>query len=506
MASSDEVKADVVEKLRNDMMLHAETCMSILDKNGRTVPLIFNRAQDYIHARIEKQLAETGKVRAIILKGRQQGASTYIAARFYHRVSMNFGLGAFIVAHEQKATDNLFNMVKRYHEHNPLAPSTSATNAKELKFNVLDSGYKLATAGTKDVGRSNTAQLLHGSEFGFWDNPEMHFAGLGNTISDNPGTEIILESTANGIGNKFHKLWQDAEAGIGEYIAIFVPWFWQDEYRSAVPRDFELSQDDRRYMEAYGLDLAQMAWRRNKIQTYGAGFEWLFDQEYPATPALAFRSATADPLINPTTVMAAVNSQYREKTGAFIIACDPAEYGADRTAIAFRHGRTVFRIEYHEKKGPMEVAGLMAAYWAEFQPDAMMIDKIGIGSGIHDRLRELNIPSIGVNSAVRAERHDLYHNKRAEMWWRMKAWLEDAPNRLPNDSALVADLSAPGYKYASNGTRLVESKDDMRARGVRSPDGADAIALTFAENVASKQVREDSASSSSGRAASRAGY
>jgi hypothetical protein len=507
MASNDAAKVAVIERLRNDQVLHAKTCMSILDKNGSRIALAFNKAQLYIHNRIEAQLDATGKVRAIILKGRQQGASTYIADRFYHRTSMNFGKSAFIVAHEQKATDNLFGMVKRYHEHNPIAPSTSATNAKELKFSILDGGYKLATAGSKDVGRSNTAQYLHGSEFAFWDNPEMHFAGLGNSISDNPGTEIILESTANGIGNKFHKLWQDAEAGIGEFIAIFVPWFWQDEYRASIPKDFDLSQDDRRYMEAYNLDLAQMVWRRNKIQTYGQGFEWLFDQEYPATPSLAFRTATNDPLISPTTVMAAVNSTYREKVGAFLIACDPAEYGDDRTAIAFRHGRTIFRIEYHEKKGPMEVAGLMASYWKEFEPDAMFIDKIGIGSGIHDRLLELNIPVIGVNSATRAEDSEIYANKRAEMWYRMKEFLEDQPCRLPNDSGLIADISAPGYLYKSNGTRLIEAKESMKARGVRSPDGGDAIALTFAENVASKAVREDRMYRQTQRQApSRAGY
>lgn len=176
-------------------------------------------------------------------------------------------------------------------------------------------------------------------------------AGLGNTIADLDDTEIIIESTANGTGGGFHSMWQDAEAGIGEYIAIFVPWFWQDEYRATVPENFIVTADDQKYMDTYGLDMEQMAWRQNKVITYGQGFEWLFDQEYPATAALAFRSATTDPLISPTSVMAAVNSTYRERTGALVIGCDPAEYGPDRTAIAFRHCRTVFRIEYHEKKG-----------------------------------------------------------------------------------------------------------------------------------------------------------
>ena len=482
--------------------------MWILDKNGNKLPFRFNRAQKYVHMKLQEQLERTGKIRALILKGRQQGISTYIADRFYHKTSMLFGKKAFIVAHEQKATNNLFNMVKRYHENNPIAPITSATNAQELKFQKLDGGYLLATAGSKDVGRSNTAQYLHGSEFGFWDNPVLHFAGLGNTVADSEGTEIILESTANGIGNKFHLLWQDAEAGIGEYLAIFVPWFWQDEYRTRAPLDFELSQDDRKYAITYGLDMEQMAWRRNKIITYGAGFEWLFDQEYPATPTLAFRTATSDPLISPNLVMAAVNSDFRDRTGPLIIACDPAEYGDDRTAIAFRQGRVVFRIEYHEKKGPMEIAGLLAAYHKEFDPDGLLIDKIGIGSGIHDRLLELNIPCIGVISAARANDPELYANKRAEMWYRMKEWLEDGPNRLPNDAALIADIAAPGYKYASNSTRLIESKKDMKKRGIRSPDGGDAIALTFAEIIESKAMRDERATRRKGQqqAASRAGY
>lgn len=497
---------DVLQRLLDDIPTHAATCMYILDKVGTKQLFQYNRAQWHIHAMLEEQLARIGKVRALILKGRQQGCSTYVAQRFYQKTSTRHGKTAFIVAHEQKATDNLFNMVKRYHDYNPIAPATGATNAKELKFNRLDSGYKLATAGSQDVGRSNTAQYLHGSEFAFWDNPELHFAGLGNTVSDNPGTEIILESTANGIGNKFHKLWQDAEAGRGEYIAIFVPWFWQDEYRAKVPDNFELSKDDRKYQVAYGLDDQQMAWRQNKIILYGKGYEWLFDQEYPATPALAFKSSTQNPLITPTTVSAAVNSNYAERYGPLIIGCDPADEGDDRTAVAFRQGRTCFRIDYFNQLSTMEVAGLLADMYREMRPDGLLVDKIGIGAGIVDRLRELNIPVIGVNSAESAHDKERYGNKRAEMWYTMKEWLEDQPNRLPDDEALKSDLSAPqGGKYTSNGARLLESKKDMKKRGVRSPDGGDALALTFAEPIAAKSVRETSGSQTQ-LPASKAGY
>lgn len=483
MALSESDEAILAEML-DDPEAFSAHCLKVLDKAGNLVPFVWNRAQHYISERIEAQLAEKGYVRALVLKGRQQGCSTWVAARFYQKTSTTPGKRAFIVSHEDKSTTNLFNMVKRYDDHNPLAPSKKASNAQELIFGRLDSGYKLATAGSKDVGRGNTAQLLHGSEFGYWANAQTHLAGIGNSIPLAHGTEIILESTANGLGNAFHLMWQEAEAGRGEYIAIFVPWMWQEEYRLPVPPGFELTPDEVKYKNAHGCDMEQMVWRRAKVTEYGKGFEWLFDQEYPATAAMAFQTSTQNPLISPADVMEAVNSEYRVRQGPLVIGCDPAEEGMDRTAIVFRQGRTVFRIEYHEKKRPMEVAGILARYWTEMTPDGMFVDKGGIGAGIVDRLRELGVPVIAVNFGAGATDSEIYENKRAECWWRMKEWIEDHPNRLPNDAALISDLVAPQPAETSKNKRLLESKKDMRKRGIRSPDGGDALAVTFAEPIA----------------------
>lgn len=474
----------LIAEMLEDPESYCAHCLKVLDKLGNLVPFVWNRAQHYIHERLEEQRRTKGYVRALILKGRQQGCSTYIAARYYRETSTRPGRRAFIVSHEEKSTTNLFQMVKRYDGHNPIAPSKRASNAQELVFGKLDSGYKLATAGSQDVGRGNTAQLLHGSEFGFWANAQSHLAGIGNSIPLAPDTEIVLESTANGLGNAFHQMWQEAEAGRGEYIAIFVPWFWQEEYRLPVPEGFELSEDDQKYMSTYGLTNEQMAWRAAKLSEYGKGFAWLFDQEYPATAAIAFQTSTMNPLISPNDVMEAVNSKFKERQGPLVIGCDPAEEGMDRTAIVFRQGRTVFRIEYHERKRPMQVAGILAGYWNEFKPDGLFVDKGGIGAGIVDRLLELGIPVIPVNFGAGATDTELYENKRAECWWRMKKWVEDHPNRLPNDAALISDLIAPQPAVTSKTKRLLESKKDMRKRGIRSPDGGDALAVTFAEPVA----------------------
>ena len=477
-----------VEILQEDLQLFCEECLKIKPKVGRPIPFRWNKAQHYVHMRLEEQKKELGYVRALILKGRQQGISTYIGARYYHQTSMRQSTNAFIMAHEEKATNNLYKMVKRYHAHNPLKPMTKASNAKELIFGKLDGGYGLATAGSKDVGRSNTAQLFHGSEFGFWENAQDHLAGIGNTIADDAGTEMVLESTGNGLGNAFHLMWQNAEAGIGDYIAIFVPWFWEDGYAAPVKPDFVLSKEDLEYQRAFKLSLEQMQWRANKIATYGTGHEWLFDQEYPATAAMAFQSSTMNPLISPMSVSLAVaNRSDIDWAAPLVIGVDPAEEGLDRTAIAFRMGRTVLRIEYHEKLKPMQVAGLIAKYHREgiqmrgrtIKPDAIFVDKIGIGSGIYDRALELNIPAIGVMSSEAATDPEIFHNKRAEMWWAMRDWIEDMPCRLPNDPALLSDLSAPQPTSSSNGRKLLESKKDMKKRGMRSPDGGDALAMTF---------------------------
>ena len=154
-AAARDLEMAITAKVCSDLTEYAKIALKIRSKDSVQRPLLFNKAQQYIHVQLEEQRAKTGKVRAIILKGRQQGCSTYVAARFYHRVTHSRGCRVFILTHEDNATQNLFGMVGRYHENVPgfLRPSTRHENAKELSFDQLDSGYKVGTAGTKGVGR-----------------------------------------------------------------------------------------------------------------------------------------------------------------------------------------------------------------------------------------------------------------------------------------------------------------------------------------------------------------
>src|SRR6266566_8084260 len=201
-------------RLRSDLPYFAETALKLRAKDGPLAPFTFNPAQAKLHALIEEQKAKTGRVRVIILKARQVGVSTYVAARFYHQTINRPGLRCIIIGHERRASSNLFQMVKRFHDHLPdeLRPSVGASNAEELIFDRLDSGYLVSVASSEGTGRSATAQLLHASEAAFWDDLPIQMASLMQTVPDLDATEIAIESTANGF-NDFHSLWRKAEAG-----------------------------------------------------------------------------------------------------------------------------------------------------------------------------------------------------------------------------------------------------------------------------------------------------
>lgn len=486
MSLSDKER-NIRARLKADFVHYAQRCLKIRTKAGKVLPFELNIAQLHIHERVEEQRARTGKVRAIILKGRQQGCSTYVEGRFYWRVSHSKGVRAFILTHEDDATSNLFELAERYHENCPalVKPSTGASNAKELYFDKLDSGYKVGTAGNKAVGRSSTVQLFHGSEVGFWPNAQQHAAGIIQAIPDEPETEAFLESTANGIGNYFHQQWQAAESGASEYIAIFVPWYWQPEYRKETPEGFSLTSDEQKYKEAYGLDLEQMAWRRSKIVELRD--ETLFKQEYPATAAEAFQVSGLDPYIKPELVLAARKSEGVEGIGDKKVGVDPARFGDDRTSITFRQGRKVHWIRSYSKKSTMEVAGIVKLIIDEVLPDQVAVDVGGLGAGVYDRLTELvkstDVQLLQVNSANSPIDEKKYTNKRAEMWGEMKLWLEKQPVSVPDSDELQADLTQIRYFYDSDNALKMEKKEDMKKRGFRSPDTADALGLTFAEPV-----------------------
>ena len=488
---------DHMEMLRENLPVYAEECLVVRGKDTKFVSLTLNDAQQYVHEKLEKQRKEFGWVRALILKGRQQGISTYTAARYYGRASCNTGVNVYILAHEQPASDNLFGIVDRFQRNNPLAPHVGTSNTKELIFDTLDSSYSVATAGTKAGGRSRAISLFHGSEVAFWSNAPDHFAASVQGVPLEADTEVILESTSAGSGGEFYERWQDAEASRGDYQAIFLPWWLSKEYSRTPPPGFELAQEpdtdgqmsEQEYQDTWQLSIAQMCWRHNKIIELRDPA--LFQREYPANPAEAWTETGAhEPFILPLLVMRARKRQ-REAIGPLILGVDPASNGGDRFSVAARRGKRVLWVRYRNKINHLEGAAWIKALIDELNPARVNIDAGNIGADILVDLQTLGpkyqVLVRAVNFAATSETKLAFperpgpKNRRAEMWKRLQAALADVDGlQIPDEEVIQTDLCAPRLKPLPSNDFFLESKLEMKKRRVRSPDLADAIALTYA--------------------------
>ncbi len=279
----------VRQRLLTDFAFYAKHCLSVRTKEGDIKPLVLNPAQVYFLGQIEDQIARTGNIRAVILKGRQQGLSTVVGAYLIFRSTQGKGRKALVVAHKADSTATLFDMTKRYYEHLPqvVKPATSYSSKKELVFSGLQSSYTVATAGGDSIARGETLQLVHLSEVAFWpkSSAAANFNGLLKAVPNAPGTAVFVESTANGVTGVFADLWNGAVAGKNGFLPIFIAWFTTAEYRRPVPPGFTRTVDEDELAARYGLDDEQLAWRRTEIATNGLD---MFHQEYPCEPDEAF--------------------------------------------------------------------------------------------------------------------------------------------------------------------------------------------------------------------------
>jgi hypothetical protein len=164
-----------------------------------------------------------------------------------------------------------------------------------------------------------------------------------------------------------------------------------------------------------------------------------------------------------------------------VIGVDVARYGGDRSVVLKRRGLRVEEIKRFRGVDNMTLAGITAREIVEFKPDAVFVDA-GYGSGVIDRLRQLGFPVCEINFGGRAIKAKRYMNKRAEMWGEMREWLK-AGGAIPDDRELRDDLTGPEYGFDAQDRIQLEKKDDMKKRGLASPDCGDALALTFAMPV-----------------------
>jgi len=164
---------------------------------------------------------------------------------------------------------------------------------------------------------------------------------------------------------------------------------------------------------------------------------------------------------------------------------DVARFGGDRSALCKRQGNVMIEpIKTWQNKDLMELAGIILSEYDVVpysqRPQAIYIDAIGLGAGLADRLRELDMPAVAVSVSETASLKDRFNRLRDELFWAAREWFEARDVKIPQDDTLIAEITGVRYKYLSTGKLKVESKDEMKRRGQRSPDVADAFVLTFA--------------------------
>lgn len=295
-----------IGELLGDPLCFIENTLKIQDKLANLVPLKFNPPQMRLYQEIQRQEALGLPIRVIILKARQMGFSTATAGLFYHRTVTQPNINTMIIAHKADASTAIFNKNKLFYDLSPffLQPLRKASNAKELLFENpsvkqkdkrekpgLRSKIVIETAMNKEAGRSSTIHNLHISELAFWPHPEETMTSVMQTVPNEPGTCVIIESTANGVGGLFYEEWQKAERGESPFVPLFFPWYEMTEYTMPLPDDFQADQEELALQRKYHLTDGQLVWRRWCIQANCHGDLDLFHQEYPADPHEAFISS-----------------------------------------------------------------------------------------------------------------------------------------------------------------------------------------------------------------------
>lgn len=224
-------------------------------------------------------------------------------------------------------------------------------------------------------------------------------------------------------------------------------------------------------------------------ERYGEDSDWFRFRVRGEAPRVGFSA-----FISPDSVEACRKYKVQPETIAGlpkILACDPARFGDAKTVIGIRQGRQYRTLGKYRGLDTVQVAEKVIEFIESESPDATVVDGTGLGAGVVDHIRHRNFGRTlhEFNGGVNADDCAQYFNKRAECWGLARDWLK-AGAEIPDDTELATDLTTPGYDTAHgkrfHGSIILESKDDLRARGEASPDDGDTLAMTFAVKVAPK--------------------
>lgn len=506
---TDEEAAEL-QRLQTDFPYWAENCVQIEGKApGQVIPLEFNQAQMILWETRLYLLALYGYVRLIIVKGRQQGVSTFIEMLFLWIAYWVANVKICIISHEADSSLALFGKATFALKNLPAPLQLGKLPTDNVKSMTLPNGssYMVLTAGSKEAGRSRTAHYQHQSERAFFEDHEAIDAGAGQIVAEEPGTEVYKESTANGM-NVFHQEVVDGVNGRGKFRVLFIPWFVEPKYRTKPNPGFIRTSDEEELLKNYAtytnpftgtvypglVDDWQLQWRRDKIIELKSLRK--FRQEYPNYLEEAFQLPNKC-FFNLDHVEKALHSQVRDRISPLILGCDVGRTG-DRTAIVLRRGRTLEEIHIWDTMDSVTLYTIIANMIRKKGVDAAFIDW-GLGQGTIDLLLskgKFNNIVQGVHFGGKSS-NPLYANKRAEMFFEVAEWFNWEQNgevAIAQDagtqdeiSALIADIQAiPDWKSMNGAKMGFPEKEVIRKDYGMSPDVFEAFACTFAYPVMHK--------------------
>lgn len=308
-------------QLQRNNKLYFQKALKIKDKNAEIITFETNDSQDKLLGIIEEhyQKYPDAKTRPtlyiVILKARQQGMSTATEGVFFKAITIGmpgdtpYQKTALVISYDEDSAQTINEMSDRFYQHlpNEIKPMKRNSRGKGLilenptnvqaefeKNPGLQSKFLIDTANNLYAGSGKTVNYVHISELSKWSKPEETMKSLMQSVPKNNAI-VIVESTANGAGDFFHQLWQQAEAGENDYIPIFLPWFTHKEYSDPFYNEADkialaqsLDDEEKQLVSLFNLTLEQLNWRRNTIKNKCGGSIDTFHQEYPSTAEEAF--------------------------------------------------------------------------------------------------------------------------------------------------------------------------------------------------------------------------
>ena len=306
-------------EIKNDPRAAAPKYFKIRNKEAQRIALKLNACQRLIMDAHDRQRKAGKPVRLIVLKPRQTGSSTVCEELLFSQTATKRDVESLIIAHDKDSSATLLTISNLFYQEWPeeIQPVRKWDNKNELYFNVpvnakqlaksqkrprgtaalgLNSRLRIETANNTKAGRARTIQNLHCSEFAFWPDPKLAMLSLMQAVPHIPESMIIIESTANGVGNMFYNLYQRAKDGESEFEAVFIPWYIHEEYVYPVAPNFKRTTLEQCFVDKFKLDdkfpeklvNEKLTWRRWAVEEACDGDEDKFHQEYPADDVEAF--------------------------------------------------------------------------------------------------------------------------------------------------------------------------------------------------------------------------